>query len=309
VVSLLAVLIGTLSTTRGFAQTPSPETRAVAYLTAEVPRWRREHPCYSCHNNGDAARALITAAQRGHRVGDALDETLVWLRDPKRWNEKMPSGGVDDKPLARIQFASALRLAVAAGRAPQATLIEAATFVAADQKADGSWQLDSSQSLGSPTTYGTVLATASAVRVLRAAGSNTLAPAIDKGDAWLRAREVATVLDAAAVLLGLPPSDRAARAARDRALAIVRKGQAPGGGWGPYITSPPAVFDTALVMLALNEAGVDHDAIARGRAYLLGEQLEDGSWPETTRPANQESYAQRISTTGWALLALLDGAR
>jgi hypothetical protein len=35
-------------------------------------------------------------------------------------------------------------------------------------------------------------------------------------------------------------------------------------------------------------------------------QMSDGSWPETTRPSNQESYAQRISTTGWALLALME---
>ena len=54
-------------------QPPAPqgvEARAVAYLAAEVPRWRREHPCYSCHNNGDAARALIAASSRGYRARD-----------------------------------------------------------------------------------------------------------------------------------------------------------------------------------------------------------------------------------------------
>ncbi len=35
---------------------PSPEARAVAFLAREVPRWSRENHCYSCHNNGDAAR-------------------------------------------------------------------------------------------------------------------------------------------------------------------------------------------------------------------------------------------------------------
>jgi hypothetical protein len=49
--------------------------------------------------------------------------------------------------------------------------------------------------------------------------------------------------------------------------------------------------------------------ITRGRDYLRQQQLDDGSWPETTRPPNQESYAQRISTTGWALLALLESRR
>jgi hypothetical protein len=48
------------------------------------------------------------------------------------------------------------------------------------------------------------------------------------------------------------------------------------------------------------------DAIAKGRAYLVRQQLADGSWNETTRPAGQTSYAQRISTTGWALLALIE---
>ncbi|MEX0713581.1 MAG: hypothetical protein WD278_14585 [Pirellulales bacterium] len=37
----------------------------------------------------------------------------------------------------------------------------------------------------------------------------------------------------------------------------------------------------------------------------MDQQLEDGSWPETTRPAGGQSYAQRISTTAWATIALL----
>ena len=39
----------------------SAEDRALAYLIREVPAWSREHKCFSCHNNGDAARALYTA--------------------------------------------------------------------------------------------------------------------------------------------------------------------------------------------------------------------------------------------------------
>jgi hypothetical protein len=292
----------------GSARVSSPESRAVAFLAIEVPRWRREHPCYSCHNNGDAARALLTAARHGHALGDALDDTLAWLRDPKRWNDKMPKGGVDDKPLARIQFAGALMLAVRNVHADRAVLIEAAQLVAADQRADGSWQLDSSQSLGSPTTYGTTLATSSALRVLRSADAAAFLPAITKGSAWLRASKIETVLDAAGALLGLDPSEVAVREQRAHCLDVIARGQAPNGGWGPYLTSPPDVFDTALVMLALKETATADltPALARARAFLIAEQFDDGSWPATTRPAGQESYAQRISTTGWALLALLE---
>jgi hypothetical protein len=306
---LLAVFAGTAAA----GQIAAPEVKAIAFLAVEVPRWRAEHPCYSCHNNGDAARALISAAKRGHDVNAPLADTLAWLRAPRRWNEKMPLGGIDDKPLARIQFASALSMAVEAGLTDRAPLLEAVDFMAADQQSDGSWQLDSSQSLGSPTTYGTPLATASALRTLRVAGADRFAPVAARAESWLRGVKVNTVVDAAAVILGLTqPADAGGLAQQARALAIIRAGEAPSGGWGPFITSPPQVFDTALVMLALSELPADDQrgaSIARGRAFLLAQQNDDGSWPETTRPANQDSYAQRISTTGWALLALLQSDR
>ncbi|MDQ3441078.1 MAG: hypothetical protein M3478_12095, partial [Planctomycetota bacterium] len=40
---------------------PADEARAVGFLVREVPKWKTENDCYSCHNNGDAARALILA--------------------------------------------------------------------------------------------------------------------------------------------------------------------------------------------------------------------------------------------------------
>jgi hypothetical protein len=74
------------------------------------------------------------------------------------------SVGVDDKPLARVQFAGALAAAVEAGLAPASALTSAADLIAADQQPDGSLRLDPSDSLGSPATYGTALATWAARR-------------------------------------------------------------------------------------------------------------------------------------------------
>jgi hypothetical protein len=45
--------------------------------------------------------------------------------------------------------------------------------------------------------------------------------------------------------------------------------------------------------------------ISKGRDALIAMQKDDGSWTETTRPPGAESYAQRISTTAWATMALL----
>jgi hypothetical protein len=115
-------------------------------------------------------------------------------------------------------------------------------------------------------------------------------------------------MNAAAILWGLKDAhDTQAADVRKQCRDVLQRGQTAEGGWGPYVTSQPEPFDTALAILAL--AG-ESDQIARearlqGIGYLVRVQLKDGSWPETTRPLPRESYSQRISTTAWATLALL----
>src|SRR5262245_12286157 len=105
---LVVTPLAVAAVTSSAAAQTSPEARAVAFLVKEVPRWKAEHPCYSCHNNGDATRALLVARANGHDIGTALDDTLKFLNDPARWDQNKTQGGDDDKPLARLHFASAL---------------------------------------------------------------------------------------------------------------------------------------------------------------------------------------------------------
>jgi hypothetical protein len=283
---------------------------AVRYLAREVPRWRVEEKCYSCHNNGDGARGLFAAAGAGILFDrTACDNTLAWLATPERWDSNGPQEPFNDKHLARLQFASALAAAVEAGlirdRRP---LIAAAGMLVQDQVADGSWEFVGADEIGSPVTFGRPLATALGVRVLRRADARRFAEPIAAADTWLRRAEPKSVLNAAAVLLGLADArDPAADRQRDQCLSLVRRGQASDGGWGPYVDSAPEPFDTALVLCALSETYPRGwaDAIRQGREYLVRSQRDEGSWPETTRPAHRESYAQRLSTTGWATLALV----
>jgi hypothetical protein len=314
-----ALLVATTSATQTNDPAAAAIGRGVAFLRVEVPKWRKEHPCYACHNNGDATRALIVASARGHDIGDALDDTINFLKDPSKWDQNKAPGGLDDKTLARVQFAGALAVAERHGRAASTDLQAAAKLLIADQKADGSWTLDSSQSLGAPATYGAIIATWSARSTLVASGKEPDDFSVVAADRWLRGLTVENVLDASAVILGLELSgDVMAENLRRNALSILRTGQAPGGGWGPFVTAAPQVFDTAMAVLALSTLDAEprlarstyrpeelKDAIAKGKAYLVSQQRPDGSWPETTRPAAQESYAQRISTTAWAMLALL----
>jgi hypothetical protein len=304
-----------LVSTAGFL-TPaeSPEAKALTYLAREVPAWSAENKCYSCHNNGDAARALVAAVERGRSVPEtALKDTLAWLRRPKDWDHTGGDTPNKDKVLARIQFAAVLRDAVEAGLVKERDALgKPAELVAELQKDDGSWRPEG-EGVGSPATHGPILATHLARRTLQAADPKRYREPLGKAEDWLRKAPVNNVLDAAAFLWAMEGVEGEAVAKRkDQCLEIIRKGQSRDGGWGPYVTSQSEPFDTAVVLLGLwhlrEREGVG-EMIGRGRKYLLSCQTEEGHWPATTRPAGSDSYAQRLSTTGWVVQALLTTAR
>jgi outer membrane protein assembly factor BamB len=307
--------------------------RALTFLSTEVARWPAENGCFSCHNHGDGARALYTAQRLGLTVDTgALAETTAWLKQPDRWQHQTDSEEFSDPRLTPIQFASALATAMQAGTiTDRQPLLEAAAMIADLQSADGSWPSDAAGAVGSPVTYGTALVTAAAARTLIAADPQRFGPMIDLARRWLADQQPTTVLAAASLLPGatqpfpaqpwpkpsasqraVPASlapDPLAPSAEQQAvcLDVIRRAQHSGGGWGPYEQSSPEPFDTAVVLLALAGAGdaADSGAIELGGQYLLACQEPDGSWPETTRPSGAESYAQRMSTTAWATLALM----
>jgi hypothetical protein len=282
-----------------------------------VPRWSADNKCYSCHNNGDAARALYSAHRLKHSFpAKALDDTSAWLIKPQSWHKNGGDVEFKDDALARIQFAAALVDAIDAGLVKdRQPLLAAAEMIAKDQHTSGCWQAQFKGDVGSPVTYGIALSTVQARRVLQKANAAKYKEAIAKADAWLMKAPVQRVLDAAAILLWLNDLEADQRAAgfipaekRRQCLETIRKGESKNGGWGPYVNSSPEAFDTAIVLLAVSRLSDDKgvkEMLKRGRAYLIAQQKQDGSWPETTRPAGAESYAQRISTTGWATLALL----
>ena len=287
------------------------EARAVQFLKREVPTWSRNNGCFSCHNNGDGARALYAAMRKGYRVpARILADTTAWVGQPDRWKHNTGDPGFSDLRLANIQFAASLLAALEAGLATDRQPLQAAARkVGADQGADGAWHIEPHNAAGSPATYGTTLATYMALRTLRQANASGTSDAVRKAEDWLRQAQPNNVLSAATLLLASGgDSDQPASLRREEWLNEIRHAQTRDGGWGPYADSPPEPFDTAVVLLSLTELraapGVD-EMIRRGRSFLADRQNPDGSWPATTRPPGGSSYAQRISTTGWATLALL----
>ena len=95
------------------------------------------------------------------------------------------------------------------------------------------------------------MATYLARRTLVRADPEKYKAAIARADAWALSKAVETVIEAAAVLLVLGRADdETARTQRKACLALIRKGESRKGGWGPCVTSPSEVFDTAIVLLA-----------------------------------------------------------
>lgn len=332
---LLVVLclsgLGGLAARRVAAQEPASTTspsevarqdavrKGLSYLREEVPRWRKENGCFSCHNNGDGARALI----RAHRIGKPFEaegwrQTLDWLNHPERWRD---NGGesFSDHELATLQFSIAY---AEARHAQQITRADADNRILSGleslQRDDGSWPGSSRATIGGPLTYGNELATALSIRALSQLSRETPRASIERGRRFLRQLESKNTPQAAAILIGLSSGEpnSTQKAALVRAWQFLRAGQHKTGGFGPFPGSYPEPYDTALALIALQEArpyladsATGHDPLRttmlRAQSWLIEAQLEDGGWTETTRPANNESYAHHISTTAWSLMALL----
>ncbi len=212
-----------------------PEEKALAYLSVEVPRWSAENHCYSCHNNGDAARALFLAIQLGRSVpSKATLDTERWLIQPEKWEKNGGTGPFSDKRLARVQFASALAAAVKAGRVTdRSVLAGVARTLANDQAENGSWPIEEPGRVGSPATYGSALATWIAAETLRTADPAQFGPRIARAEVWLRAQPVETVMDASTILLARAyDATESGQTRRRHALEILANGQSRDGGWG-----------------------------------------------------------------------------
>jgi len=311
ILALGALASGCVTEPAGLDPVVAAEARAVEFLQREVPAWSRDNGCFSCHNNGDAARALYAASRKGYRIpSGVLEDTTEWVAHPERWDLNKGDPGFSDKRLADVQFAASLTAAVEAGlvRDRQAMQV-AASKVTQARAEDGSWPIDIANPAGSPATYGITLATYMAWDVLKRTPSLEASVALQRAEARLRSIKPESVPNAAVLLLFLADDRTTTTAERIKSsLDFLRHAQTSDGGWGPYANSPPEAFDTALPLLALAEfrpeAGVP-EMIRRGREFLSAMQLPDGSWPATTRPSGGQSYAQQMSTTGWVTLALL----
>jgi hypothetical protein len=204
----------------------------------------------------------------------------------------------------------------AQGHAPDAATDTQARLLRLMQRSNGRWLSPARP----PIEYSEFTATAVSLRGLSLyGGDNPAASAASIGRAkhWLENSTPSNHEDRVFRLLGLVWAD-ASKPARAAALQDLLERQRPDGGWAQNDVRDSDAYATGEALFALRTAGLTtrSRAYKRGVKYLLGTQLEDGTWFVRSRSLPTQAYFesgfphgvdQYISSaaTQWAVLALL----
>jgi ankyrin repeat protein len=268
--------------------------RAVARLQPIGPTFNARTKCISCHNESLPAIAVALARGRGITV----DERLAL--HPREATLAMWKPVVDDLLLGRhavqgfvanVSYALGSFVDEAVERTPVTDA--AAIALAAAQRADGSWFLDDLRPpIGDNSALPfTAFAVRGLTRYMPPGRADDLKATVARARAYLRQASPANTQDEAFKLLGLAWSGAGARDISRQAARLAAL-QRPDGGWAQLPSMDPDAFATGEALYALNAAGMSptSPAYAKGAAFLLGTQRQDGTWYVRSRAFGFQAY-------------------
>lgn len=292
--------------------------RGLDFLAKDAVAWKKEHNCASCHHASLVVLAMSEAKHRGHAVDEAV------LADMTKWMAESGDGKFGlARPAAAPNAASpkAIYFALALGADPKRDETAAKGLkallktVLSEQTANGSW---STWPETRPPIFGSSDETLSLLATLAllpvAAGGDAEAKAArDKAVKWLS--ETKSDDDPQSVALRLVLWKKLDRPEKEwRALVNrIKERQNKDGGWSQSKELESDGWATGQAIYALAQAGIkaDDPSINRGRAFLIKNQSEDGSWPMISRPTKPggKGSTSLIPITGagsaWAMLGLV----
>jgi hypothetical protein len=264
------------------------------------------------------------ARRKGFRIDDVMarEQTLRTRAYLESWRERV----LQDIPIpGRIDTTSYILAGLAAEKYPADAATDAlARYVRRRQFADGAWRIASHRP---PIESSDIEATALSMRSLQAYAptpqKDEYSRAVQRGAQWLAngARPTSTE-DHAFLLLGLAWAHANRTAIRQAAGPLLAQ-QRPDGGWSQIATLASDAYATGQALTALAESGAlktTDTVYQRGVRFLLGTQLDDGSWYVRSRAVPIQPYFdsefphgkdQFISAaaTNWATMALALASR
>lgn len=293
--------------------------KALGRLQPAGPAFYERTKCASCHNQSLPGVAVTLASRRGIEVDRALSDHSIttirsgWKNRREEFLLALPFGAgfVPNAIYGLFDLAEA--------EMPADTITDVLVLtLAARQEADGSWLGGANirPPLNGPPIVATALATRGLVTYFPPGRAAEMTERIAHARRYLLTAAPDNTQDEVFRLLGLlwsgAPRDEMRRA-KARVLALQRAD----GGWAQWETMASDAYATGQALYALRAAGVGvtDDPYRRGTKYLLGTQLDDGTWHVRTRAFGFQPYFetgfphgrdQFISTaaTAWAAIAL-----
>ena len=274
--------------------------------------------CISCHNNSLFSMTAVAVRRAGFRVDEAavreqMTRTRAYLES---WRERELQ---DIAIPGRIDTTAYILAGLAAAAySPDPATDALARYVKRRQLADGSWRVASHRP---PIESSDIAVTALSLQSLQAYAPAPLkaeyARAVQRGAAWLSHAQPKSNEDYVYRVLGLTWAAASRDVVRTAVNALVAQ-QRPDGGWSQIPTLPSDAYATGQALTALAESGAVKPtdlSYQRGVRFLLGTQLDDGSWYVRSRAIPIQPYFdsefphgkdQFISAaaTNWATMAL-----
>jgi ankyrin repeat protein len=296
-------------------RTPVAGLAKVIPLLAEAgPVSARKVACVNCHNNSLAALALRAAREHGSVIPDQVanhyvqtyPKTMGFFWETAFWSNRFGTGYVE-WALAELDYPRSVQTDVLVGRSLRT------------QREDGRWGNDG-DSIRPPLSANAIKTTAFNIRVLDKWAPPVMRAeaqkAIAHGRAYLKAASASDTQDLVFQLLGLRwagATTEEIEPVSGRLLALQRED----GGWGQLPTMPTDAYATGQALYALRTGTRTPPSAAyqRGVAYLLRNQLVDGSWFVPTRAFGFQPYYEggfphgvhqfiSASASAWAAMAI-----
>jgi len=294
-------------------------TKAVALLQPIGPTFFRKTGCISCHHQSLEAMAVklvrdrripVDASVAGHTTKATL---AMW--SPARENLQQGIGSVPGF-VANVSYAL---VGMALEGAPSNSVTDAvALCLARYQALDGSWGIpDTRPPLGLSRIKFTALVIRGAGAYMPPGRGAEWKGRVRKAAAYLRQARLYGTQDAAFQLLGLKWAGASYAELKKLGAHLVGM-QKPDGGWAQLGAMASDAYATGQALYALQAGTVmeaSDSAYQKGVRYLLGSQLEDGSWFVRRRSFGFQPYFETgfphgknqfisAAATSWAVMAL-----
>lgn len=278
-----------------------------------------QRQCFTCHNQAVPVFALAEARRRGFDIDQELFERQLThtAKHLRRGKEQYLAGrGQGGKAL----MAGYALWTLEAGGWQGDEVTEAVSGFLLDYQQDaGRWSHPGTRPPSSGSDFTTTYV---ALRGLEAFATESQQEPFERRKqaiaTWLAEKDAPETEDRVFRLRALSYADISPEVVSGAAEELA-EAQLECGGWSQRTDMPADAYATSTVLVALLRSGrfdAESPVVRRGVAYLLGSQLQDGTWHVASRAKPFQTYYETgfphgkdqfisITASGWSTLALL----